>query len=685
MVGKSLHKPSFEEIRSRIEELRREIEHHNYLYYVKNAPEISDRQYDLLIKELQDLEEEYPQLKSPSSPTMRIGEKLTEGFPTVVHEIPMLSIANTYEHEELRDFDERAKRFLGLPLNKDMEYVMELKIDGVSLSLLYSGGILARAATRGDGFQGDDVTANVRTIRNVPLRLRAGGLKGAQIEVRGEVYLPRLVFEKLNEERKKEGEILFANPRNAAAGSLKLLDPSITATRPLSTFFYGVGATDASLPETHWELLNFLEQIGLCVNPNRRLCRNIGEVIQLTAEWEKRRESLTYEIDGLVIKLNERALYDRLGSTAKAPRWCVAYKFSAEQAETKLQNIILQVGRTGTVTPVAVLEPVFLAGSTISRATLHNEDEIRRKDIRIGDRVIIEKGGDVIPKVSAVVKSVRTGEEREFVFPETCPICGSPLIRDEEEVAIRCQNVSCPGQIKERLRHYASRDAMDIEGLGDALVHQLVNKGLVKDFGDLYALTIEKVAELERMAKKSATNLVDAIKHSKSRPLASFLFALGIRYVGLQSAKILARHFGTFEKLQKASLEEIRSTLGVGDVMGESVYDFFRNPDNIRLIEKLLKMGVSPRKEPLMTAAAQTAVSAFFAGKTFVLTGTLSSMERNAAREEIEKRGGKTTDSVSKKTDYVIAGENAGSKYDKAKILGVTILDEKTFLKHLKE
>jgi len=685
MVGKSSHKPSFEEIRSRIDELRREIERHNYLYYVKNAPEITDRQYDLLMKELQDLEEEYPKLKSPSSPTMRIGEKLTEGFPAVIHEIPMLSIANTYEHEELRDFDERAKRFLGLPRDKDMEYVMELKIDGVSLSLLYSGGILARAATRGDGFQGDDVTANVRTIRNVPLRLRAGGLKGAQIEVRGEVYLPRLAFEKLNEERKKEGEILFANPRNAAAGSLKLLDPSITATRPLSTFFYGIGMTDVSLPETHWELLNFLEQIGLCVNPNRRLCRNIGEVIQLTEEWEKRRESLTYEIDGLVIKLNERALYDRLGSTAKAPRWCVAYKFSAEQAETKLQDIILQVGRTGTVTPVAVLEPVFLAGSTISRATLHNEDEIERKDIRVGDRVIIEKGGDVIPKVSGVVKSVRTGKEREFVFPKTCPICGSPLIRDEEEVAIRCQNASCPGQIKERLRHFASRDAMDIEGLGDSIVHQLVDKGLVKDFGDLYALTIDGVSALERMAKKSATNLVTAIERSKSRPLASFLFALGIRYVGLQSAKILARHFGTFEKLQKASLEEIRSTPGVGDVMGESVYDFFRNPDNVRLIEKLLRMGVKPRKEPQAAAGAPAAVSAFFSGKTFVLTGTLSGMERSAAKEEIEKRGGKTSESISKKTDYVIAGENPGSKYDKAKTLGVAILDEKTFLKHLKE
>jgi len=685
MVGDPSKTPSEKEAIQRIKSLREQIEHHNYLYYILNAPSISDREYDLLIRELEELEEHYPQLITPSSPTRRIGEKLTEGFQTVVHEIPMLSISNTYEAGELRDFDERIKRLLGLEMTQPMEYVVELKIDGVSIAVIYEDTDLKRAATRGDGIRGDDVTVNVRTIRNLPLRLRNAPPKGKVLEVRGEVYLPRNAFEGLNEERKQTEEPLFANPRNAAAGSLKLLDPSITATRPLSTFIYAVGTTDFSLPDTHWDLLLFLQNLGFCVNQNRWLCKNIEEVIKKSQEWEPLRKTLVYDTDGLVIKLNNRTLYQKLGTTAKSPRWLVAYKFSAEQAETQLLDIKLQVGRTGTITPVAELKPVFLAGSMISRATLHNEDEIRRKDIRIGDRVIIEKGGEVIPKVVGVLTSLRTGREKKFVFPEKCPICKSPLLRTEGEVAIRCQNASCPGQIKERLRHFASRNAMDIEGLGDALVNQMVDKGLVKDYADLYKLTIEQAASLERMAEKSATNLIEGIEKSKTRPLSSFIFALGIRYVGLQSAKILAGRFRSFEALAKASLEDLKGTEGIGGVMAESLYNFFQNKDNLVLIDKLFARGISPASEKIQAPAAGKEISSFFAGKTFVLTGALSSMERDKAKEEIERRGGKTTDSVSKKTAYVIAGENPGSKLSKAQSLGVPLLDEKSFLEKLKE
>jgi DNA ligase (NAD+) len=684
MAGNTPHKFSEHEAGQRIDELRKQIERHNYLYYVKNEPEISDREYDLLMKELEDLENQFPGLRIPSSPSRRVGEKLTEGFRPVTHEIPMLSIANTYDPEELREFDERTKRFLDLGKNSDLMYVVELKIDGVSIAVRYENLEMTQAATRGDGFQGDDVTANVRTIRNVPLKLRETGVRGTHIEVRGEIYLPKKAFEELNRERKQNGETMFSNPRNAAAGSLKLLNPAITATRPLSSFFYAVGATDFNLPRTHWELLNLLLELGFSVNRNRWLCRNIEEVIRISEEWEPKRDSMDYETDGLVIKVNDRTLYERLGTTAKSPRWITAYKFSTEQAQTRLLDIKLQVGRTGTVTPVAILDPVFLAGSKISRATLHNEEEIRRKDIRIGDQVIIEKGGEVIPKVVGVIPSLRTGKEKIFAFPETCPVCGSPLVRSEEEVAIRCQNASCPGQIKERLHHFASRDAMDIEGLGDSLINQLVDKGLVKDFGDLYGLTVEETAELERMAEKSATNLIEAIEKSKKRPLSSFIFALGIRYVGLQSARLLARHYESLDKLEKSSREEIESLEGIGTVMAKSIYGFLSNDDNRKTIHKLLAAGVKPIKEETSRSMPEKE-SKFFKGKTFVLTGTLSSMERSKAKREIEIRGGHATESVSKKTDYVITGENPGSKLDKARSLNIKILDEKTFLAYLKE
>ncbi len=669
-----------EEARLRIERLKEEIRRHDHLYYVKTAPEISDRAYDLLFQELRELEERFPRFAASDSPTRRIGGKVSDGFAAVVHEIPMLSIANTYNHAELREFDVRTRRFLSLPSDQPLEYVVELKIDGVSISILYENGNLVRAATRGDGIRGDDVTANVRTIRGVPLCLNT--LEEGRIEVRGEVYLPRSAFDLLNRKRTEEGESPFANPRNAAAGSLKLLDPALVALRPLALFCYAVGVADLPLPPTHHELLSVLKTLGFPVNPHHRLCTGIEEVILCAEEWETRRESLDYDTDGLVVKVNRRSLHAALGSTAKAPRWVVAYKFSAEQAETRLLDIILQVGRTGVVTPVAVLEPVFLAGSRISRATLHNEDEIRRKDIRIGDRVLIEKGGDVIPKVTGSLPSLRTGGEREFLFPVACPSCGHSLLRSDQEVAVRCQNPECPAQIRERILHFASRDAMDIEGLGDSLVQQLVDRGMVRSLPDLYNLTKSQIAALDRMAEKSADNLLTGIDKSRRPALATFVFALGIRHVGLQSAKVLARRFGSLDALRRASREDLDAVEGIGGVMAESIARFFESPENQSLIDQLLAAGVCPLPEEV---APQAAASGFFGGKTFVLTGALAGMDRSIARAEIEKRGGRVTDSVSKKTDYVIAGENAGSKLKKAGDLKIKVLFEQDFLEKLKE
>jgi DNA ligase (NAD+) len=665
-------------IREHLKSLQGQIEKHDYLYYSRHAPEIRDRDYDLLIRELQKLEEQYPHLKSPHSPTQRIGDKISSGFQTVIHRVPMLSISNTYNAEELKDFDNRIKRILDLDESMSVEYVVELKIDGVSISLLYEKSKLIRASTRGDGTRGDDVTANVRTIKNIPLRLRDEFTNSGTIELRGEIFLPEKAFNLINNQRKKNGDQLFVNPRNAAAGSLKLLDPSITAERPLSSFIYSVAFSDFSLPDKHWDVLHLISNLGFCVNPNRWICPGINEVIKICDEWEAKRDNLDYDIDGLVIKVNNRTFYETLGSTSKSPRWIAAYKFSAEQAETKLLDIIFQVGRTGTITPVAVLDSVFVAGSKVSRATLHNNEEIQRKDIRIGDRVIIEKGGDIIPKVVRVLKSLRSGEEKPFEFPANCPVCNSPLVKSDKEVAIRCQNASCPGQIREKLRHFSSRDAMDIEGLGDTLVNQLVEKGMVSDFFDLYKLDTQILSSLERMGKKSAENIVKALENSREKPLASFIFALGIRYTGLQSAKLLAKKFITFDALKSASLEDIASVEGIGDVMAKSIFDFFRNEKNLELIRKLFESGVKTLDED--TENEKFMVSSFFTGKTFVITGTLSEMGRSEAKLEIEKRGGKATGSVTKKTDYVIAGENPGSKYKKAKNLGINILDEKVFL-----
>lgn len=670
---------NIQKAKERINELKRLIWQHNHLYYDLFTPQISDKEYDILYKELEALETKFPQFMTPDSPTQRVGGKKLDGFKTLRHSIPMLSIANTYSHDELREFDKRVKKLV--ETNSDIEYVVELKIDGVAISIGYENGLLKFGATRGDGSEGDDVTENIRAIRAVPKSLRKIPGEGSLIEIRGEIFLTHEAFQKLNDEKKKNGEALFANPRNATAGSLKLLDSSSVAERPLKAFFYSIGSSDYALPDTQAELLVFFEKLGLPVNPNRTVCRSINDVIRQALEWEKKRETLDYDIDGLVIKVNDRRRHDLMGATSKTPRWLVAYKFSAEKAETKLLNIYCQVGRTGVVTPVAELQPVLLAGSTISRATLHNEEEIKRKDIRIGDTVIIEKGGDVIPKVSEVLVSLRNGKEKKFVLPAHCPVCNSELSRSEDEVAVRCINASCPGQIKERIIHFSSRDAMDIEGLGDALVEQLVDKGLVKDFADLYHLDVPAVSALERMAEKSASNLMSAISKSKTRPMSSFIFALGIRMVGLQSAKLLSKSFKTIERLKKASVEEIDALEGVGEIMARSVWGFFQAPENNDMINRLFAAGVNPQIE----ADAVVVSDSLFMGKTSVLTGTLKSMSRSEAKKIIESLGGKTADSVSSKTDYVIAGSEAGSKLDKAKKLNIAILDEDAFLAMIPE
>jgi len=692
-----------ESARRRVGQLRDLIERHNHCYYVLNRPEISDREYDLLLRELEDLETKHPSLRSPHSPTQRVGEKLTEGFATITHAIPMLSIANTYSQEELREFDDRVKRLLGL--SQEIEYVVELKIDGVAVALRYEDGLLLNGATRGDGVQGDDITANIRTVREVPLRLAAAkGRRGRVLEVRGEVYLDRAGFDALNQQRGKTGEPLFANPRNAAAGSLKLLDPAEVARRPLQSFFYGIGETDYDLPPTHAERLVFLEKMRLRVNPERTVCRSIEAVIEKTVEWETRRRSLPYDTDGLVIKVNRIEYWDRLGATAKSPRWLVAYKFSAEQAVTTLNEIVVQVGRTGAITPVANLEPVFLAGTVVSRATLHNADEVKRKDVRVGDQVVIEKAGEIIPQVVRPLTELRTGKEKPFEFPTKCPCCGSPLLFSEEEVAVRCENASCPDQIKDRLLHFGQRNAMDIEGLGTQIVEQLVEKLSVRRFGDLYRLTHDQVVGLERMGPKSADNLLKAIEASKTRPLWALLFGLGIRHVGLQSAKDLAAHFGNLDALRKATREELQQVEGIGEIVAESIASFFHNPDNAAMLDDLLSCGVKPPsragRQPVATPAAAGAARATagvadavaagapespIAGKTFVLTGTLSTMSRSDATARIEALGGKTSSSVSSKTDYVLVGDEPGSKLDKARQLGVKTLTEKEFLRLLEK
>ena len=661
----------------RIDKLREEIRRHEELYYVHDNPEISDAEYDRLLEKLQTLEQQHPEYLTPDSPTQRVGGRPSEGFSEVVHRRPMLSLDNSYNIDELRAFDQRCRR---LSDGRSLDYVAELKIDGLSISAHYENQILVRGVTRGDGRIGEDVTQNVRTIRSVPLKLKTTEkLPATELEVRGEVFIPRKVFERINAEREQQDEPRFANPRNAAAGTIRQLNSRIVATRKLEMFAYDLIAGGRKPFVTHWEALNWMEQVGLRVNPNRVLCGSIEEVIDFAAKMESQRDDLDYEIDGLVVKVNSTALQDEFGATNKAPRWAIAYKYAARQATTRVLSISVQVGRTGALTPVANLEPVSLAGTTVSRATLHNPDELKRLGIRIGDWVLIEKGGDVIPKVLKVVESKRTGDEKSFRMPKKCPVCGGEVSRPEGEVVSRCVAADCPAQLKGRLLHFASRRAMRIEGLGESLVDQLVGSGKVRDAGDLYSLSLEDIAGLERMATKSASNLLSQIAASKGRELSNLIYALGMRHVGDRTATTLARHFGSLESLGKATFEELDDVPEIGLTVAQSVRDWFDDPGNVELCRRLQAAGVCTEMKEVRGSS-----DGKFAGQQFVLTGTLEAFTRDEARAAIEARGGRVTSSVSKKTDYVVAGTEAGSKLDKATSLGVTVVDEEGFRKMLK-
>jgi len=663
-------------IEREIQSLRDEIRRHEELYYVHDNPEISDADYDALLARLQQLETEHPELLTLDSPTQRVGGRPAEGFNEYVHRRPMLSLDNSYNIDDLRSFDERCRR---LADGRAFEYVAELKIDGLSISLHYQDSLLVRGVTRGDGRVGEDVTQNARTIRSVPLRLKTGDKKlEAEIEVRGEAYLSRSVFEKINAEREEEGAPRFANPRNAAAGTIRQLDPKIVAARHLDMFAYDVLTGERKPFSSHWDALNWLERAGFRVNPNRSLCSSIDEVIDYCNRMEQQRDELGYEIDGVVVKVNSTALQDEFGATTKAPRWAIAYKYPARQGTTQVLSIAVQVGRTGALTPVANLEPVQLAGTTVARATLHNEDEIRRLDLRVGDWVMIEKSGEVIPKILKVVESKRTGNEKRFRMPKKCPVCGGVISRPEGEVVSRCVAADCPAQLKARLLHFASRRAMRIEGLGEALVEQLVEKKIVNDVGDLYRLKLEDVSALERKAEKSATNLMAQIEASKSRDLPHLIYGLGIRHVGERTAGILARNFRSLERLGKASVEEIDAIHEIGMTVAQSVRDWFEDAGNMYLCERLRAAGVKIETE----GGASEVPDETFAGKQFVLTGKLESLTRDEARALIEGRGARVTSSVSKKTDYVVAGEDAGSKLEKAVELGLQVIDE-TALKEM--
>ena len=664
--------------KKRIAELRDQIRRHDHLYYVEARPEISDFQYDELYKDLRSLEAEHSDLVTPDSPTQRAGGQPLKEFKNVRHTVPMMSLDNTYNIEELREFDARVRKLLP---DEKVEYVLEPKIDGVSITVRYEDGQLAVGATRGDGTTGDDITANLKTIRAIPLQLHVKN-PPKQLEVRGEAYIPVEDFKKLNAVREKAGEPLFQNPRNTAAGSLKQLDPATVAQRPLQAIFYAV-AEGAEFKKQS-EVLEALKKFGFPTHRHWWICKDIEEVIAHANELQKLEAELPFEIDGAVIKVNNLDQWKRLGATAKAPRFAIAYKYSHEQAETKLKDITIQVGRTGTLTPVAELEPVFLAGSTISRATLHNEEEIKRKDIRIGDTVIIEKAGEVIPAVIGYVKEKRPGDAKPFDFHKhihgKCPACGGPIARDPEFVAWRCENIACPAQLKRTIGHFASRGAMDIEGVGEVLVKQLVDKQLVHDVSDIYSLTAEQLAALERMGEKSATNVVSAIAESKERELWRLIHGLGILHVGEGGARKLADHFHDLNALASADIEKLQEAKDVGPVMAQSVHDFFHNPRNQAVLEKLRKTGVRMRQK---AEERKQMVAGPFAGKTVVVTGALSKFSRDEAKDALRKAGANVTDSVSKKTDFVIVGEDAGSKLDKARSLGVKTLTEQEFVKML--
>ena len=653
--------------------LRNKIHRHDYLYYVKDSPEIPDREYDSLYHRLKEIEGKYPECVTADSPTQRVGGKVDERFRKVVHPVPMLSLDNTFNVDEVRAFHQRVVKALPDIEESSIEYVVELKFDGLAVALTYENGKLLRGATRGDGVQGEDVTANLKTIRSIPLEISAEPFK--KIEVRGEVYMPRKEFQRLNVLREEVGESPFVNPRNAAAGALRVLDPAVTDSRKLGVFIYSVGFLDNNICETHSELQKNLASLRFPVNEHNRWCSNFEKTLALIEEWRTKKNDLDYEVDGLVIQLNSLAYRKRLGNTSKFPRWAVAYKYEAEQAETEVLEIVCQVGRTGSITPVANLEPVFVSGSTVSRATLHNEDEIRKKDIRVGDRVVIEKAGEIIPKVVRVV-DLKSKRNKPFKMPTLCPECQTRIFRPEGEAAWRCVNAACPAQLKERLKHFASRKAMDIDHMGPAVIDQLVESGRVKNFSDLYTLKQEEVVGLERLAEKSAKNLIDAIEKSKSAGLARLLFGLGVRHVGQRAASILAETFRSIKVLKETSFEDMESVMEIGPVIAESLKSFLDQEANMQDIENLSNSGVVV-EDP---EAARKEVGVL-AGKQFVLTGTLSEFSRDEAKKKIESLGGRVTSAVSTKTDYIVAGKDAGSKLTKAKKIEITVLDEKEFQK----
>jgi len=665
------------EAKKRINELRELINHHNHRYYVLDNPEISDEAYDKLVRELQALEEKYPQFVTPDSPTQRVGAAPLEAFGMVEHKVPMLSLGKAFSHEKLLSWHKRISGMLGM---QQFELVAELKMDGLAVALIYEDGKFVTGATRGDGYRGENITQNLNTIRSIPLTVPKSAPN--KFEVRGEVFLSKNGFKKLNDERVAAGQPLFANPRNAAAGSVRQLDPRITAQRPLDIFIYGLGwAEGGEIPSTHWETMEYVKSLGFKLNPQNALLRDLQQAEDYYQKWVDRREHLPYEADGVVIKVNRFDLQRQLGEVGSEPRWAVAYKFPATQANTSLEDIGISVGRTGTLNPYAILKPVNVGGVVVKRAALHNEDDIKRKDIRIGDTVIIQRAGEVIPEVVGPVVSLRTGREKIFVMPSRCPVCGSEVVKPEGEAMTRCPNISCPAQLYELVKHFVSRGAMDIEGIGEKLADALLKSGLIKDVADIYTLRDkrEEFIKLERIGEKSADNALKAIEESKNRPLARVIFALGIRHVGSETAEILAKHFDSMDKLAEATEEDLIKIPTIGPKIAESVAAFFRQKSNRDVIRRLKDKRVTMKAEPAKPSELP------LAGKEFVVTGKLESFARSEAEAKIKELGGAVGSSVTKKTTHLVVGEDPGSKLDRARQLGTKILDEKQFLKMLEE
>jgi DNA ligase (NAD+) len=657
-----------DKISSKAAKLRAELDRHNRLYYVDAEPEISDFEYDKMMKELIALEAAYPELQTPDSPTQRIGGEPLKEFRSVTHKIPMMSLDNTYSADELREFDARVRK-----ISEKVTYTVEIKIDGLAVAVIYKDGIFRTGATRGDGVKGDDATGNMKTIKSMPLKLN--DKKFSNMEVRGEVYLLKKQFEAINEEREKKDELLFANPRNAAAGTLKLLDPKVVASRKLSLFIYTLMEPEKYGIPGQFEALEKMKELGFPVNEGFKKLPDIESVIKYCDSLEEKRHDLPYAVDGMVIKVNEFDKQEILGVTAKSPRWAIAYKFKAEQAKTRLKAITVQVGRVGSLTPVAELEPVKLAGTTVKRATLHNEDEITRKDIMIGDLVIVEKAGEIIPEVVGVDKEARTGKEKKFKMPSECPVCGSKVVREEEEKATRCINVKCPAQLEGRIIHFGGREAMNIEGMGPAIVEQMLRNRMIKDYGDLYSLTIFDVANMDRMGQKSADNLLFEIENSKKRELENLIFALGIRNVGQQTAEVLAEHYDSLDKLSEAAMEELTEIHEIGNVVAEDIVDFFRGKENRDVIDKLKKAGVN------MKRLKKKVTKNILNGQVFVFTGEMSKYSRGEAGNLVKSLGGRVSSAVNKETNFVVVGNEPGSKYNKAVKLGIKIINEQDFLK----